>query len=469
MSVENVLKQLKDLEVKFVDLRFTDTKGKEQHVSIPTHQVDADFFEDGKMFDGSSIAGWKGINESDMVLMPDATTFVLDPFTEETTAIIRCDILEPGTMTGYDRDPRSIAKKAEEYLRATGIADTVLMGPEPEFFLFDDVRFGTDMSGTFVKIDAKEAAWNSGTSYEDGNTGHRPFVKGGYFPVAPVDSSQDLRSAMCLVLEEMGQVVEAHHHEVATAGQNEIATRFNTLTKKADEIQILKYVVHNMAHAYGKTATFMPKPIVGDNGSGMHVHQSLAKDGVNLFAGDKYGGLSETALYYIGGIIKHARALNAFTNPSTNSYKRLVPHFEAPVMLAYSARNRSASIRIPVVPSPKGRRIETRFPDPTANPYLGFAALLMAGLDGIQNKIHPGDAMDKDLYDLPAEEAAEIPTVAESLDVALAALDADREFLTKGGVFSNDFIDSYIRLKTAEAERVNRTTHPLEFEMYYSL
>ncbi|ABM01619.1 glutamate--ammonia ligase [Shewanella amazonensis] len=469
MSVENVLKQLKDLEVKFVDLRFTDTKGKEQHVSIPTHQVDADFFEDGKMFDGSSIAGWKGINESDMVLMPDATTFVLDPFTEETTAIIRCDILEPGTMTGYDRDPRSIAKKAEEYLRATGIADTVLMGPEPEFFLFDDVRFGTDMSGTFVKIDAKEAAWNSSTSYEDGNTGHRPFVKGGYFPVAPVDSSQDLRSAMCLVLEEMGQVVEAHHHEVATAGQNEIATRFNTLTKKADEIQILKYVVHNMAHAYGKTATFMPKPIVGDNGSGMHVHQSLAKDGVNLFAGDKYGGLSETALYYIGGIIKHARALNAFTNPSTNSYKRLVPHFEAPVMLAYSARNRSASIRIPVVPSPKGRRIETRFPDPTANPYLGFAALLMAGLDGIQNKIHPGDAMDKDLYDLPAEEAAEIPTVAESLDVALAALDADREFLTKGGVFSNDFIDSYIRLKTAEAERVNRTTHPLEFEMYYSL
>ncbi|QSX40678.1 glutamate--ammonia ligase [Shewanella cyperi] len=469
MSVETVLKQLEELEVKFVDLRFTDTKGKEQHVSIPTHQVDADFFEDGKMFDGSSIAGWKGINESDMVLMPDASTFVLDPFTEETTAIIRCDILEPGTMTGYDRDPRSIAKKAEEYLRATGIADTVLMGPEPEFFLFDDVRFGTDMSGCFVKIDAKEAAWNSGTSYEEGNTGHRPFVKGGYFPVAPVDSSQDLRSAMCLVLEEMGQVVEAHHHEVATAGQNEIATRFNTLTKKADEIQVLKYVVHNMAHAYGKTATFMPKPIVGDNGSGMHVHQSLAKDGVNLFAGDKYGGLSETALYYIGGIIKHARALNAFTNPSTNSYKRLVPHFEAPVMLAYSARNRSASIRIPVVPSPKARRIETRFPDPTANPYLGFAALLMAGLDGIQNKIHPGDAMDKDLYDLPAEEAAEIPQVAESLDVALAALDADREFLTKGGVFSDDFINSYIKLKTAEAERVNRTTHPLEFEMYYSL
>ncbi|WP_412501445.1 glutamate--ammonia ligase [Shewanella chilikensis] len=469
MSVESVLQQLQELEVKFVDLRFTDTKGKEQHVSIPTHQVDADFFEDGKMFDGSSIGGWKGINESDMVLMPDPDSFVLDPFTEETTALIRCDILEPGTMQGYERDPRSIAKKAEEYLRSTGIADTVLIGPEPEFFLFDDVRFGTDMSGTFVKIDAKEAAWNSGTSYEDGNTGHRPFVKGGYFPVAPVDSSQDLRSAMCLVLEDMGQIVEAHHHEVATAGQNEIATRFNTLTKKADEIQELKYVIHNMAHAYGKTATFMPKPIVGDNGSGMHVHQSLSKDGTNLFAGDKYGGLSETALYYIGGIIKHARALNAFTNPSTNSYKRLVPHFEAPVMLAYSARNRSASIRIPVVPSPKARRIETRFPDPMANPYLAFAALLMAGLDGIQNKIHPGDAMDKDLYDLPAEEAAEIPTVAESLEVALAALDADREFLTRGGVFSDDFINSYLKLKQAEAERVSRTTHPVEFELYYSL
>ncbi|MDF0533346.1 glutamate--ammonia ligase [Shewanella sp. A32] len=469
MSVESVLKQLQELEVKFVDLRFCDTKGKEQHVSVPAHQVDADFFEDGKMFDGSSIAGWKGINESDMVLMPDVNTFVLDPFFEETTAIIRCDILEPATMQGYERDPRSIAKKAEEYLKSTGIADTVLIGPEPEFFVFDDVRFGSDMSGNFYKVGAKEAAWSSANEYEDGNTGHRPTVKGGYFPVPPVDSSQDWRSATCLVLEEMGQVVEAHHHEVATAGQNEIATRFNTLTAKADEILTLKYVVHNMAHAYGKTATFMPKPIMGDNGSGMHVHQSLSKDGVNLFAGDKYAGLSETCLYYIGGIIKHARALNAFTNPSTNSYKRLVPHFEAPVMLAYSARNRSASIRIPVVPSPKARRIETRFPDPMANPYLAFSALMMAGLDGIQNKIHPGDAMDKDLYDLPAEEAAAIPQVAESLDIALAALDADREFLTKGGVFSDDFIDSYIALKTAEAEKINRTVHPLEFELYYSL
>ena len=415
MSVENVLSLIQENEVKFVDLRFTDTKGKEQHISIPAHQIDADFFEEGKMFDGSSVAGWKGINESDMVMMPDASSAVLDPFTEDATLNIRCDILEPATMQGYDRDPRSIAKRAEDYMRSTGVADTVLIGPEPEFFLFDDVKFATDMSGSFFKIDDVEAAWNTGSDYEEGNKGHRPGVKGGYFPVAPVDSSQDIRSAMCLIMEEMGLVVEAHHHEVATAGQNEIATRFNTLTSKADEIQIYKYVVHNVAHAFGKTATFMPKPLVGDNGSGMHVHQSLAKDGVNLFAGDKYGGLSETALYYIGGIIKHARAINAFANAATNSYKRLVPGFEAPVMLAYSARNRSASIRIPVVPSPKARRIEVRFGDPSANPYLCFAAMLMAGLDGIKNKIHPGEAMDKDLYDLPAEEAAEIPTVAYSL------------------------------------------------------
>ncbi|AIV04218.1 MULTISPECIES: glutamate--ammonia ligase [Vibrio] len=469
MSVENVLSLIQENEVKFVDLRFTDTKGKEQHISIPAHQIDADFFEEGKMFDGSSVAGWKGINESDMVMMPDASSAVLDPFTEDATLNIRCDILEPATMQGYDRDPRSIAKRAEDFMRSTGIADTVLIGPEPEFFLFDDVKFATDMSGSFFKIDDVEAAWNTGSDYEEGNKGHRPGVKGGYFPVAPVDSSQDIRSAMCLVMEEMGLVVEAHHHEVATAGQNEIATRFNTLTTKADEIQIYKYVVHNVAHAFGKTATFMPKPLVGDNGSGMHVHQSLAKDGVNLFAGDKYGGLSETALYYIGGIIKHARAINAFANPSTNSYKRLVPGFEAPVMLAYSARNRSASIRIPVVPSPKARRIEVRFGDPAANPYLCFAAMLMAGLDGIKNKIHPGEAMDKDLYDLPAEEAAEIPTVAYSLKDALEELDADREFLTAGGVFSDDFIDSYIGLKSQDVEKVNMTTHPLEFELYYSV
>ena len=469
MSVENVLSLIQENEVKFVDLRFTDTKGKEQHISIPAHQIDADFFEEGKMFDGSSVAGWKGINESDMVMMPDASSAVLDPFTEDATLNIRCDILEPATMQGYDRDPRSIAKRAEDYMRSTGVADTVLIGPEPEFFLFDDVKFATDMSGSFFKIDDVEAAWNTGSDYEEGNKGHRPGVKGGYFPVAPVDSSQDIRSAMCLIMEEMGLVVEAHHHEAATAGQNEIATRFNTLTSKADEIQIYKYVVHNVAHAFGKTATFMPKPLVGDNGSGMHVHQSLAKDGVNLFAGDKYGGLSETALYYIGGIIKHARAINAFANAATNSYKRLVPGFEAPVMLAYSARNRSASIRIPVVPSPKARRIEVRFGDPSANPYLCFAAMLMAGLDGIKNKIHPGEAMDKDLYDLPAEEAAEIPTVAYSLKDALDSLDADREFLTAGGVFSDDFIDSYIGLKSQDVEQVNMTTHPLEFELYYSV
>ncbi|PSJ45184.1 glutamine synthetase [Zobellella endophytica] len=469
MSAENVLAMIKEHDVKFVDMRFTDTKGKEQHVTLPVNQINEDFFEDGKMFDGSSIGGWKTINESDMVLMPDPSTAVMDPFTEDATLNIRCDVLEPSTMQGYDRDPRSIARRAEEYLVSTGIADTVLIGPEPEFFMFDDVRFHTDMSGSFFKIDDVEAKWNSGRDYEEGNKAHRPGVKGGYFPVAPVDSAHDIRSAMCLIMEEMGLVVEAHHHEVATAGQNEIACKFNTLTLKADEIQIYKYVVHNVAHAFNKTATFMPKPLVGDNGSGMHVHQSLAKNGENLFAGDLYGGLSELALYYIGGIIKHARALNAITNPSTNSYKRLVPGFEAPVMLAYSARNRSASIRIPLVGSPKARRIETRFPDPAANPYLAFSALLMAGLDGIQNKIHPGDAMDKDLYDLPAEEAAEIPTVAVSLDNALDCLDKDREFLTRGGVFSDDFIDAYIKLKRKETEIINMATHPLEFDLYYSV
>lgn len=469
MSVENVLKMIEEMDVKFVDLRFTDTKGKEQHVTIPARLVDEEMLTEGKMFDGSSIAGWKGINESDMVLMPDAESAVMDPFFEDATLNLRCDILEPSTMTGYDRDPRSVARRAEEYLKSTGVADTAFFGPEPEFFMFEDVRFKTDMSGSFVKIDDPEAAWNSDKSYEGGNYAHRPRVKGGYFPVPPVDSSQDIRSQMCLVMEQMGLRIEAHHHEVATGGQNEIATEFNTLMLKADEVQILKYVIHNVAHAYGKTATFMPKPIVGDNGTGMHVHMSLAKDGKNLFAGDKYAGLSEEALYYIGGIIKHARALNAITNPSTNSYKRLVPGFEAPVMLAYSANNRSASIRIPHVSSAKARRIEVRFPDPMANPYLAFAALMMAGLDGIQNKIHPGDSMDKDLYDLPAEEAKAIPTVAKSLEQALDALDADREFLTRGGVFSDDMIDAYIELKRADIERLNMTTHPVEFDMYYSL
>lgn len=469
MSYESALELIKENEAKFIDLRFTDTKGKEQHVTIPAHQVDEDFFEEGKMFDGSSIAGWKGINESDMVLMPDPSTAVLDPFAEETQVNIRCDILEPSTMQGYSRDPRSIARRAEEYLKSTGIGDTILFGPEPEFFIFDDVRFHTDMSGSFFKIEAEEAKWNSGAEYEGGNLGHRPGVKGGYFPVPPVDSAHEIRTAMCMVMEEMGLTVEAHHHEVATAGQNEIACLFNTLVKKADEIQIYKYVVHNVAHAYEKTVTFMPKPLVGDNGSGMHCHQSIAKDGKNVFAGDKYAGLSEEALYYIGGIIKHARAINAFANASTNSYKRLVPGFEAPVMLAYSARNRSASIRIPYVTSEKARRIEVRFPDPTANPYLAFTAMLMAGLDGIKNKIHPGDAADKDLYDLPAEEALAIPTVASSLEQALAALDEDRAFLTEGGVMSDEMIDAYIELKSAEAKTIAMATHPLEFDLYYSV
>ncbi|MBK2124056.1 glutamate--ammonia ligase [Fangia hongkongensis] len=458
-----------EYNVEFVDLRFTDTKGKEQHVTIPVKAVDEDFFEDGKMFDGSSIEGWKGINESDMILMPDASTLVLDPFFEAPTLIIRCDILEPATMQSYDRDPRSIAKKAENYLKSTGIADSVLMGPEPEFFIFDDVTFKSDMQGSEYRVHSDEAAWSSNDLPQNGNKGHRPGVKGGYFPVPPVDSLQDIRSEMCTILEEVGMEVEVHHHEVATAGQCEIGTKFSTLTDKADQIQAFKYVVHNVAHAYNKTATFMPKPVPNDNGSGMHVHQSLSKAGKNIFAGNGYAGLSEEALYYIGGVIKHAKALNAFCNPSTNSYKRLVPGFEAPVLLAYSARNRSASIRIPYVNSEKARRIELRFGDPMANPYLAFSAMLMAGIDGIKNKIHPGDAMDKNLYDLPPEELVDIPTVAASLEEALTALDHDREFLTAGGVFSNDMIDAYIDLKMEEVQRLNMTPHPVEFEMYYSL
>jgi glutamine synthetase len=460
---------IKEHDVKWVDLRFTDSHGKEQHVTYPAADVDDDFFEEGKMFDGSSIGGWKHINESDMVLMPDDSSSVIDPFSDVSTVIVRCNIVEPATMQGYDRDPRSIGKRAEEYLKSTGIADSALFGPEPEFFVFDGIKWSSGMSGQMYQIHSEEAAWVSGDDFERANSGHRPRVKGGYFPVPPVDSLHDLRGAMCAAMTEMGLHVEVHHHEVATAGQCEIGVGANTLVKKADEVQILKYCVHNVAHAYGKTATFMPKPLIGDNGSGMHVHQSLNKDGKNLFSGDLYGGLSEMALFYIGGIIKHAHALNALTNPLTNSYKRLVPGFEAPVMLAYSARNRSASIRIPYVRNPKGRRIETRFPDPGANPYLCFAALLMAGLDGIQNKIHPGDAMDKDLYDLPAEEAKSIPTVAHTLTMALDALEADHEFLLKGGVFSKEMLDAYIKLKRADVERLNMTPHPVEFDMYYSV
>ncbi len=460
---------IKENDVKWVDLRFTDSRGKEQHVSMPISEIDSEFFEVGKMFDGSSIAGWKGINESDMILMPDDDSAVVDPFTEEPTLNLRCDIVEPATMQGYERDPRSVARRAEEYLKSTGVADTAFFGPEPEFFVFDDVKWNIDISGASYEVNSEEAAWSSNKQFESGNTGHRPKIKGGYFPVPPVDSLHDLRAAMCQAMEAMGVGVEVHHHEVGTAGQCEIGTRFNTLVRKADEVQILKYCVHNVAHAYGKTATFMPKPLVGDNGSGMHVHMSLSKDGNNLFAGDGYAGLSETALYYIGGVIKHAKALNAFTNASTNAYKRLVPGFEAPVMLAYSARNRSASIRIPYVNSPKARRIEVRFPDPTANPYLAFAALMMAGLDGIKNKLHPGDAADKDLYDLPPEEAAEIPTVAASFEEALNALDADRAFLTEGGVFTDDMIDGYLDLKREECITVAQTTHPAEFDLYYSV
>ena len=469
MTPADVLKMMQEKEVRFVDLRFTDTRGKEQHVSVPGHTIDEGFFEDGKMFDGSSIAGWKGINESDMVLMPDPATAVIDPFMEDTTMIVRCDVLEPATMQGYDRCPRSLAKRAEAYLQSSGIGDIALFGPENEFFVFDGVRYGTTMGHSFFEIDSIEAAWSSGKQYDGGNMGHRPGVKGGYFPVPPVDSLQDVRSAMCSALEELGLKVEVHHHEVATAGQCEIGVAANTLVRKADDVQVLKYAVHNVAAAYGKSATFMPKPLVGDNGNGMHVHQSISKGGKPLFAGDKYAGLSDLALYYIGGIIKHAKALNAFTNSSTNRYTRLVPGFEAPVMLAYSARNRSASIRIPWVSTPKARRIEVRFPDSTANPYLAFAAMLMAGLDGIKNKIHPGDPADKDLYDLPPEEAKNIPEVCYSLEQALKALDADREFLTEGGVFTDDMLDAYISLKMQEVTKVRMSTHPLEFELYYSV
>lgn len=469
MVVNDVLKMIQDNDVKFVDMRFTDTLGKEQHVTIPAHAFDADKFEDGHPFDGSSIAGWKSIQSSDMQLMPDPETAKMDPFMEEATLLITCDVVEPSDCKGYSRDPRSLAKRGEIYLKSTGIGDIAYFGPELEFFIFDSVNWHTGMSGCSVSIESEEAAWSSAIKYESGNIGHRPAVKGGYFPVPPVDSLQDIRSAMCLILEEMGVSVEVHHHEVATAGQCEIGTRFNSLVKRADWNQILKYVIHNVAHSYGKTATFMAKPIVGDNGSGMHIHQSIWKEGKNLFSGNGYAGLSEIALHYIGGILKHARALNAITNPGTNSYKRLVAGFEAPVNLAYSASNRSAAVRIPHCNNPKGRRIEARFPDPTANPYLAFTALMMAGIDGIQNKLYPGDPMDKNLYDLPPEEAAKIPNSCATLDQALEDLDKDRDFLIQGGVFSNDMIDAYINLKMDEVTLLRSTTHPIEFDMYYSL
>jgi len=468
-SGKDVIKLISDKDVKYVDFRFCDTRGKEQHVTAPASTVDEDLFTDGKMFDGSSIAGWKGINESDMILMPDPATAFIDPFFESPTVCLTCDVIEPATMQGYSRDPRSLARRAEAYLKSTGIADTAFFGPENEFFIFDQVKWDVSMKGCYSEIFSEEAAWATAGDFETGNMGHRPGVKGGYFPVPPVDSLQDIRSAMCDALEMVGVPTEVHHHEVATAGQCALGVKFNTMTLKADEVLKLKYVIQNVAHQYGKTVTFMPKPMVGDNGSGMHVHQSLALGGKNLFSGDGYGGLSETALYYIGGILKHAKAINAFTNPGTNSYKRLVPGFEAPVMLAYSARNRSASIRIPYVANPKGRRIEVRFPDSLANPYFAFAAMMMAGLDGIQNKIHPGDPSDKDLYHLPPEEDAKIPRVCHSLDMALEALDKDRAFLTAGGVFDDDLIDAYIDLKMQEVTLFRMTTHPVEFQMYYSM
>ena len=469
MAVADVMKKIKQEKIKFVDLRFTDTKGKEQHVSVPTFAFNKSKFTEGHAFDGSSIAGWKSINASDMLLYPDPNTANIDPFMEEKTLILTCNVVDPTDGKGYDRDPRTIANRAEKYLKKTGIGDTICFGPEPEFFVFDSITWSNGMSGSSVNVSSEEAEWDSHNEHDGGNVGHRPRVKGGYFPVPPVDSLQDLRSEMCLTLEEMGVPVEVHHHEVGGSGQNEIGTKFSTLTQRADWTQILKYVVMNTAHRFGKTATFMPKPIFNDNGSGMHVHQSIWKGGKNIFAGKKYANLSDTALYYIGGIIKHSKALNAITNPSTNSYKRLVPGFEAPVMLTYSAKNRSAAIRIPYVASDKARRIEVRFPDPMANPYLAFSAMMMAGLDGIQNKIHPGEAETRDLYDLTAKEEAKTPQVATSLEEALAALDKDRKFLTQSGVFSDDYIDSYIELKMEDVTRMRMTPHPIEFDMYYSL
>jgi len=464
----DIQKKIKDENIEFVDLRFTDPRGKLHHMTFDASMVDDDFFEDGVMFDGSSIDGWKAINDSDMTMMPDVENATVDPFFQNKTLNMFCDVLEPGTGNAYSRDPRTTAKKAEAYLKSSGIGDTIYVGPEAEFFVFDDVRWSTEPQNTGYAFDSEEGPYNSGRQMEGGNMGHRPGHKGGYVPVPPIDSAQDMRSEMLAVMTELGLEPEKHHHEVAPS-QHELGMRFNTLTRMADNMQVYKYIVHNVAHAYGKTATFMPKPVVGDNGSGMHVHQSIWKDGQPLFAGDKYADLSETCLHYIGGIIKHARSINAFANASTNSYKRLVPGFEAPVLLAYSARNRSASIRIPYSTSPKGKRIETRFPDPAGNPYLIFSAIMMAGLDGIENRIHPGDAMDKDLYDLPAEELKDIPTVSRSLRQALEALDADRDFLKKGNVMDDDQIDSYIELKMDEVLRYDMHPHPVEFDMYYKV
>ncbi len=467
-DVKAIMKMIEENDVQYVDFRFSDPRGKLQHTAQHVSTVDEDLLTEGIMFDGSSIAGWKAINESDMILIPDLSTAHMDPFAAQPLLNILCDVYEPSTGQPYSRDPRSTAKAAEAYLASTGIGDTAFFGPEAEFFVFDDVRIKVDQNHVMYKIDSEEGPYNSGSEFPDGNLGHRPGPKGGYFPVGPVDSMSDLRAEMVSVLASIGVPVEKHHHEVAPS-QNELGIKFDTMVKCADNMQLYKYVVHNVADAYGKTATFMPKPVFGDNGSGMHVHQSIWKGNEPTFAGSGYADLSETALYYIGGIIKHAKALNAFTNASTNSYKRLVPGYEAPVLLAYSSRNRSASCRIPYVTSPKAKRVEVRFPDPTANPYLAFAAMLMAGLDGIQNKIHPGDAMDKNLYDLPPEELADVPTVCGSLREALESLAADHEFLLKGDVFNKEQIEGYIELKMEEVEAFETMPHPIEYSMYYSV
>ena len=467
-AVKKVFEMIKDNDVAFVDFRFTDPRGKWQHTAQTVNTVQEEVFEEGIMFDGSSIAGWRGIQESDMTLVPDPTTATLDPFTAQPSLVLFCDVREPVSGQSYSRDPRSTAKKAEAYLQSSGVGDTAFFGPEPEFFVFDDVRWDVSMNNTFYRIDSDEGPYNTGNELEGGNPGHRPGIKGGYFPVPPVDTMTDLRAEMVSTLMELGVEMEKHHHEVAPS-QNELGIKFAGLVRCADNVQLYKYVVHQVAHSYGKTATFLPKPIIDDNGSGMHVHQSIFKDGKSSFAGNGYADLSETALYYIGGIIKHAQAINAFTNPTTNSYKRLVPGFEAPVLLAYSARNRSASCRIPFASSPNGKRVEVRFPDASSNPYLAFTSMLMAGLDGIQNRIHPGEAMDKNLYDLPPEELQDIPTVCASLREAVAALDKDREFLVKGDVFTDEQISAYIELKWEEIYRFEHTPHPVEFDMYYSV
>ncbi len=464
-----IKKMIDEHRIEFVDLRFTDLHGKEHHVTLPLSKIDDNLFKQGKVFDGSSLSGWQAINKSDLILLPIPESALMDPFCHSPTLNLRCDVYDPSTGAPYIRDPRSVAKRAEAYMKASQIADTCYFGQEVEFFIFDDVRWDLSMNGCFYKVDSEEAHWNTGTLAEDGNMGHRPRIKGGYFPVPPVDSSHDLRSTMCHTLASMGLVPEVHHHEVATSNQNEITTRYNTMLIKADEMQVFKYVVHNVAHAHGKSVTFMPKPLMGDNGSGLHCHQSLAKGGKNIFGGKEYAGLSQLALYYIGGIIRHARALNAFTNPSTNSYKRLVPGYEAPVTMVYSEGNRSAAIRIPHAFNEKEKRIEARFPDAMANPYLAFSALLMAGLDGIKNQIHPGDAVDENLYDLPAEKVKRLPSLCSSLEQALDSLEKDHAFLLEGEVFSKDLIEAFLSIKREEAGRVSMTTHPVEFDLYYSL